>query len=198
MDLLSLLGFTSLFYATVVPLLVLFLVGVLFIPCLLGAKGANPREIGSAITGTVLVTVGVVLVLSGLLTLAFSLISPLPVPTQAKLSLLLVALSGAAVLLGSTMVLRKVDAAAKAVPQAIVVTSFSLAGLLLTILGVLLLLLSVIASSGQDAGVLTPPSWWAAPILLTITGVLLALGSRCSASGKGKGLLHSLSLGRRP
>lgn len=186
---LSLLGFASLFYATLLPLVLLVFVGLLFVPCLLHTRNASAGDIGKAIVSYLFMSIGTVLILSGSIPWAFSLVSLQPASKESAFTFLVLLGTGIATVLLSRRAMRNIPDAAREVPHAITVTSFLTAGLLLILLGILLLLLS---GANQETSSLLP--WWIAPILLFAVGVILSLIFSRGARKDGKSLLRRLKL----
>jgi hypothetical protein len=187
---LSLLGFTSLFYATFLPLLLLLVVGVLFVPCLLHARNAPAMEIGRALIAYLFMSIGAALILSGGIPWAFAFLSFQPTPQDTLVTFLILICSGVLTLLAVRRARKNIKEEAQVLPRAIFVTSFLLAGLLLILLGLLLLLLSGL-TPGETS---LPWSWWIAPVLLIVVGFILALLFSQGTRNNGVSILKRLKL----
>ena len=163
-------GFIGSFYGLVVPLLTLFFLTVLFLASLT-VSGAKPKSVGEAIYCYVMHAVSVLLMTIGALPTVFSVFAGVAYTGRTYIALLLVFACGGLLFLMQDQAVRKLDAASKAVVEAIYMTTLKVIGNLMALLSAISIFLSIVLAAFQ-------PGWWVTPFVLLLYGLLLSWCTR--------------------
>ena len=162
----------------------MLLVGLLFTPAMIHNREADPKEVGKAIYVYLMLTVGVIMIVSGVLPLlvSFFSLSRLQPVVYGIIGMLIIGGSLIVFLLSSRMC-SQFDARAATVPRAIYFCMFYLIGALFSTVGILYFLASAMfrLEIGQ---VYQPVSWWVLPLSLFFIGGGVLLSFRFAGEGK--------------
>lgn len=185
----SLLGMVGAVYGLVLPLLLLNLIALLFIPSLMRG-GVQAMSVGKAIYCYLLQIVGVLLMTLGGIPAIYGVLARETYTSNTYLALLIVFACGGFTFLWHDHTVRMTDAPSRAVPHAIYVTLFKLLGYLLTLVSALSLLLTMLL--GYDTVL---PNWWIMPSITLFYGLLLTW---CTRSENGTSAFQSSPMHTRP
>jgi hypothetical protein len=163
----GLLSSTGMLYGVIVPLVLVQIIALLFVPSLLAAP-AKARAVGDAIHCYFLQIFGVLLMTIGALPTVFSVLAGISYTGGTYFGLLLVFAVGGALFLWQDQRARFLDASARAVPAAIFLTMFKIIGQVILVLASLSFLLSITLGDTAVEG------WWVMPVLMAIYGALIA------------------------
>ncbi len=154
------------FYSVIVPIALLLIVTLLFIASML-QPGAKPKQVGEAIYCYLMESVGISLMTLGALPTIVSVLNGHGYSSIAYLGLLFVFAIGGIVFLWHDHHEQMIDAASKAIPEAIYFSVFKILGHFIALFAGLSLLLTIIfgAASGDE--------WWILPTVLLCYGLLL-------------------------
>lgn len=167
-------GLTSspaLVYGIVVPLLLVQLLALLFIPSMLAAP-SKARAVGEAIHCYLIQAFGVMLMTVGSLPTIYSVLAGISYTGGTYFGLLLIFATGGGLFLWQDQRATLLDSAARAVPGAIFLLTFRILGQITLVLALLSFLLSVTMGSMDIAG------WWVMPVLMACYGGLIAWSTR--------------------
>lgn len=167
-------GSPTVLYGVIVPLLLVVLLAVVFIPSALTAPG-KARSIGEAIHCYFMQGFGVLLMTVGSLPTVYSVLAGISYSSGTYFGLLLVFAGGGAVFLWQDLRAASLDAQARAVPAAIFLAAFRIIGQVTLSLAILSFLLSITVGS-------TDMGWWVMPVLMGIYGGLIAWCTRSVVS----------------
>lgn len=180
-------GFIGSFFGLVLPLGLVFLVGFLFLVSS-QAAGSKPKAIGDAIYTYAMHGLSVLLMTTGALPTIFSVFAGVAYTGRTYIALLLVFAAGGLLFLMQDQVVRNLDDASKAIPEAIYMTVLKLVGNGLVILSALSIFLSIVLASFT-------PGWWVTPFILLLYGLLL---SWCTREDQDLEFLKSFQLAPEP
>ena len=161
----------ALVYGIVVPLVLVQLFALLFIPSMLAAP-AKARAVGEAIYCYCIQTFGVMLMTIGSLPTVYSVLAGVSYTGGTYFGLLLIFAAGGMLFLWQDQRATMLDSAARAVPAAIFFLTFRILGQITLVLAVLSFLLSLTMGSTDLIG------WWVMPILMGCYGGLVAWSTR--------------------
>lgn len=167
-------GLTSspaLVYGIVVPLVLVQLLALLYIPSMLGAP-AKARAIGEAIHCYCIQTFGVMLMTIGSLPTVYSVLAGISYTGGTYFGLLLIFATGGGLFLWQDQRASLLDSAARAVPASVFILTFRILGQITLILALLSFLLSITMGSTDIVG------WWIMPVLMACYGGLIAWCTR--------------------
>jgi len=163
-------GFLGFFYGLLLPLMVLQIIALLFIPSMLNT-GAKPREVGEALFCYLMQGVGVILMTVGALPTVFSVFAGVAFPGRTYVALLVVFTCGGILFLIHDQLSQSLSSASKAVPQAVYFFSLKIIGNLIALLSGLSIILSIITGNTQQG-------WWVMPFVLLFYGLILSWCTR--------------------
>src|SRR3989344_1694294 len=166
---------TGIVYGLVLPLLVLHVIAMLFIPGL-AASGVKVMELGKAIYCFLLQALGILLMTLGGVPAMYGVLAREPYESTTYLALLIVFSAGGLTFLWHDHLARTVDAPSRAVPHAIYFFTFKVLGYLLTLLAAVSLLLTMLLGTADMTG-----KWWIMPVILLGYGLLLSWCTRSDA-----------------
>lgn len=166
---------TGVVYGLFVPLVIVQLLLLLFIPALL-RSGASVKGIAEASYCYIMMTIGVVLMTLGAIPTIYSVLGGYVFDGSVYIGLLLVFAFGGAVFLWHEQECRLIDSNSRAVPAAVFVTMFKIVGRLLAILAALSLVLSIILRTTTEYG------WWVTPFIMLVYGLLVTWVTRADKS----------------
>ena len=121
-------------YGLILPLVILHLIAVLFIPVMVSGTGAKVVGSGRAIYCYLLQALGVLLMTLGGLPAVYGVLAREPYDSSTYLALLIVFSAGGLTFLWHDHLVRTVDSASRSVPHAIYFFTFKVIGYLLTLL----------------------------------------------------------------
>lgn len=159
-------------YGLVLPLVVLHVIAMLFIPGLAGS-GVKVMGLGKAIYCFLLQALGILLMTLGGLPALYGVLAREPYESTTYLALLIVFTAGGLTFLWHDNLARTIDAPSRAVPHAIYFFTFKVLGYLLTLLSAVSLLLTMLLGTADTTG-----RWWIMPVLLLAYGLLLSWCTR--------------------
>lgn len=171
------LGFASMFSLLIVPLAIVQLFAVLFIPSML-VPGAKPMAVGKAVYAYTMQTVGIILMVGGAFPALYGVLQKLVYPeelytTEIYIALLVLFATGGLLFLWHEQMAQSVDEMSRRVTAALFWFFWRAVGALSLIFAVLSLLLTML---------LTPqplePDWWIIPVLTLAFGWLLCYATR--------------------
>lgn len=160
-------------YGLVVPLVILHLVAMLFIPVMVSGTGAKVMSSGRAIYCYLLQALGILLMTIGGLPAVYGVLAREPYDSSTYLALLIVFSAGGLTFLWHDHLAHTVDSASRSVPHAIYFFTFKVIGYLLTLLSAVSLLLTMLLGTQDPRG-----NWWVMPVLLLFYGLLLSWCTR--------------------
>ncbi len=163
-------GFVGSFYGLVVPLATIFFLAVLFLAAL-SVPGAKAKQVGEAVYCYLMHAVSVLLMTIGALPTVFSVFAGVAYTGRTYIALLLVFACGGLLFLMQDQATRSLEAASRAVPEAIYMTTLKIIGNLLALLSAISLFLSIALASFS-------PGWWVTPFVLLLYGMLLSWCTR--------------------
>lgn len=166
----------TLLYGILVPLFLVQLIALLFIPSLLAAP-AKAHAIGAAIHCYCIQGFGVLLMTAGSLPTVHSVLAGVSYTGGTYFGLLLIFAAGGGLLLWQDQRSAFLDSAACAVPATIFLLAFRILGQVTLVLAILSFLLSVTMGSTEVA------DWWVMPVLMAVYGGLIAWCTRGSTAG---------------
>ena len=158
-------------YGVLVPLVLVQLLALLFIPSLLAAP-AKARAIGEALHSYCLQAFGVMLMTVGSLPTVYSVLAGVSYTGGTYFGLLLIFAAGGGLFLWQDQHATTLDSAARAVPAAIFLLTFRMLGQVTLVLALLSFLLSITMGSTEAMG------WWVMPVLMGCYGGLVAWCTR--------------------
>lgn len=158
-------------YGIVVPLVLVQLLALLFVPSLLAAP-AKARAIGEAIHCYCIQAFGVMLMTVGSLPTVYSVLAGVSYTGGTYFGLLLIFAAGGGLFLWQDQRATTLDSAARAVPASIFLLTFRILGQVTLVFALLSFLLSITMGSTDVIG------WWVMPILMTCYGGLVAWCTR--------------------
>ena len=164
-------GSPTVLYGIIVPLLLVVLLALVFIPSIIAAPG-KARSIGEAVHCYFMQAFGVLLMTVGSLPTVYSVLAGVSYSSGTYFGLLLVFAGGGGIFLWQDLRATSLDAASRAVPSAIFLAAFRIIGQVTLTLAGLSFLLSVTIGTTDMAG------WWVMPILMGIYGGLIAWCTR--------------------
>ncbi len=173
----SLFGMVGTVYGLILPLLLLNLIALLFIPSLMRG-GVQAMSVGKAIYCYLLQIIGVLLMTIGGIPAIYGVLASQAYESNTYLALLIVFACGGFTFLWHDHMIRQTDAPSRAVPHAIYVTLFKLLGYLLTLVSALSLLLTMLLGLGTLL-----PNWWIMPTITLFYGLLLTWCTRSEGNG---------------
>ena len=176
-------GFIGSFYGLVVPRLIIFFLSVLFIASMMN-PGAKPKAVGEAIYTYLMHGASVLLMTIGALPTVFSVFAGVAYTGRTYIALLLVFACGGLLFLVQDHALQSLDAASKAVAEAVYLTTLRVIGNLLALLSALSIFLSIVLASFQVG-------WWVTPFVLLLYGMLLSWCTKGDADWEMIRVLHS-------
>lgn len=159
-------GFIGSFYGLIVPLLTIFFLTVLFLASL-SVPGSKPKLVGEAIYSYLMHAVSVLLMTIGALPTVFSVFAGVAYTGRTYIALLLVFACGGLLFLVQDQAIRSLDAASKAVVEAVYMTALKIIGNLMALLSAVSIFLSIVLASFQNG-------WWVTPFVLLLYGLLLS------------------------
>ena len=159
-------GFIGSFYGLVVPLLLIFFLTVLFLASM-AVPGAKPKGVGEAVYCYLMHGLSVLLMTIGSLPTVFSVFAGVAYTSRTYIALLLVFAVGGILFLVQDNAVRDLDAASKAVSEAVYLTTLKVIGNVLALLSTLSIFLSIVLASFQTG-------WWVTPFVLLLYGLLLS------------------------
>lgn len=180
-------GFIGSFYGLVVPLLTIFFLAVLFLASM-SVPGAKPKGVGEAVYCYLMHAVSVLLMTIGALPTVFSVFAGVAYTGRTYIALLLVFACGGLLFLVQDNAVRGLDAASKAVSEAVYMTTLKVIGNMLALLSALSIFLSIVLAS-FTAG------WWVTPFVLLLYGLLL---SWCTKGNNDWELVKALQVSAAP
>lgn len=163
-------GLTSspaLVYGIVLPLVLVQLLALLFIPSMLAAP-TKARAVGEAIHCYCIQSFGVMLMTVGSLPTVYSVLAGISYTGGTYFGLLLIFAAGGGLFLWQDQRASRLDSAARAVPAAIFFLTFRILGQVTLVLALLSFLLSITMGSTDLVG------WWVMPVLMACYGGLVA------------------------
>lgn len=147
----------------------------------------NPREVGSAIFGYIMLAIGVILMSLSAITALMGLLGETTFNTEVYLSLVLVFAIGGLLYLWHDYRLREIPQKIKSVPETIYFFAIKTIGQLSLVLAILYLSLSITLTSGQ------PERWWSMPLSILIYGLFLTwITSETGSKAKKVTKAHSI------
>lgn len=167
-------GLTSspaLVYGVLLPLLLVQLLALLFIPSMLAAP-AKARAVGEAIHCYCIQSFGVMLMTVGSLPTVYSVLAGISYTGGTYFGLLLIFAAGGGLFLWQDQRATQLDSAARAVPAAIFFLTFRILGQITLVLALLSFLLSIMMGSTDLIG------WWVMPVLMASYGGLVSWCTR--------------------
>ena len=164
-------GSPTVLYGIIVPLLLVVLLALIFLPSIIAAPG-KARSIGEAIHCYFMQGFGVLLMTVGSLPTVYSVLAGVSYSSGTYFGLLLVFAGGGGIFLWQDLRALSLDAASRAVPSAIFLAAFRIIGQVTLTLAGLSFLLSVTIGTTDMAG------WWVMPVLMGIYGGLIAWCTR--------------------
>ena len=162
-----LVDFVGAFYAFVLPLLVLLVLSIIFIPSMM-QTGAKAKNVGEAIYCYVMQATGILLMTIGGLPTIYSVLTGRGFTAVAYVGLLFVFAIGGAVFLWHDNHAQTLDSASKAVPAALYFYLFKILGHLITIVSGLSLVITLVLGGSAET------EWWMVPVLMFFYGLLLS------------------------
>lgn len=160
-------GFIGVFYGLLLPLLLLQLMALLFIPALLKEKG-DAMEVGKAIYCVLLQGLGLILLTAGGIPTLYSVLSGNMLYDRQYLALLLIFAVGGLLFLWHDHLIRSVDKSVRAVPQTILFFVVRFIGVGAISFSALSLVLSVLLKEET-----LQPNWWILHTIVFIYGTFL-------------------------
>ena len=160
------------FYGLTLPIGILLLITVLFVPSLAHSAGVKPMALGKAVYSYLLQATGILLMTLGGLPALYSVVARTQYEASAYLGLLVLFACGGFTFLWHDHAARDLEPAARAVPHAIYLFTFKMMGYVLTLLSILSLVLTILL------GMPSEPNWWIMPTLLLLDGLLLSWCTR--------------------
>lgn len=160
-------GFIGIFYGVLLPLVLIQLMALLFIPTLLKDK-VEVVEAGKAVYCVLLQGLGLILLTAGGIPTVYSVLSGGMLYDRQYLALLFVFAVGGLLFLWHDHLIRSVDKAARAVPQAILFFAVRFVGVAAVAFSVLSLVLSLLLRQGT-----LEPTWWVLHTIVFIYGTFL-------------------------
>lgn len=168
----------SAYMLVLVPLGVVLLLGILFIPSMLTA-GAKARSVAKALYCYLMQGVGIILMSIGVLPTLYSVFGGVGFSGNSYLSLLVVFGAGGAFYLWHEQMAHTLDLPSRAVPAAIYSTSLLIIGKMLALVSVLSLALSFLLREGGAEG------WWVHAVTMLLYGLALEWLSHASTPDNG-------------
>ncbi|OGJ56111.1 hypothetical protein A2706_02205 [Candidatus Peribacteria bacterium RIFCSPHIGHO2_01_FULL_51_35] len=162
----------GMFYGLTLPIGILLLITVLFVPSLAHSAGVKPMALGKAVYSYLLQATGILLMTLGGLPALYSVVARTQYEASAYLGLLVLFACGGFTFLWHDHAARDLEPAARAVPHAIYLFTFKMMGYVLTLLSILSLVLTILL------GMPSEPNWWIMPTLLLLDGLLLSWCTR--------------------
>lgn len=174
-------GMSGMLDALLLPLLILQLFALVFIPSLLGS-GARPFAVGKAVYSYLLQTIGIVAMSLGGIPALFAVLEKLTTgyeryATQDYIALLIVFTAGGLTFLWHERTAQTIDEPSRRVPAALFWFTFKLLGYLLMLLSALSFFQTMLLAPQSENG-----AWWIMPLLLFLYGVLLSWCTRLPAT----------------
>lgn len=170
-------GFMSMFSVLLLPLAVIQLFALIFIPSML-VPGAKPMAVGKAVYAYTMQTVGIILMVAGAFPALYGVLQKLVYPeelytTEIYIALLVLFATGGLLFLWHEQMAQTVDEMSRRVTDALFWFFWRAVGTLSVIVAVLSLLLTML---------LTPqplePGWWIMSTLILAFGWLLCYATR--------------------
>lgn len=158
----------GIFYGLVMPLLVLHIFALFFIPSLLKEGTSNVTEIGKAAYCYLAELLGLLLLTIGGLPTMYSVLAGRPLSDAKYVALLLIFAVGGLIYLWHDSLVESVNASARKVPSALFFFTVKLIGFLAVTFSALSLLLTIILQQGP-----LPQDWWVMHTVVFIYGVLI-------------------------
>jgi hypothetical protein len=175
--LLSGLGFMSVFYVLLLPLVLVQLFAIIFIPSLL-VPGAKPMAVGKAVYSYAMQTVGILLMTLGAVPAIHGVLESLVLPeerytTEIYIALLVLFATGGLAFLWHEQMAQTIDDASRKVTGVLFWFLWRTIGCMVVVVSLLSLLLTMLLS--------TPPlieGWWTMPLVLLAYGAFLCAATR--------------------
>lgn len=191
-----LVDFVGAFYAFVLPLLVLLILSIVFIPSMM-QSGAKAKNVGEAIYCYVMQATGILLMTIGGLPTIYSVLTGRGFTSVAYVGLLLVFAVGGVIFLWHDNHALSLDKASKAVPAALYFYLFKILGHLITIVSGLSLVITLVLGGSAET------EWWMVPVLMFFYGLLLSWCTTSDAKNQtsmfhSMPMLHSSSMMKTP
>ncbi|MBI3331769.1 hypothetical protein HYZ99_02305 [Candidatus Peregrinibacteria bacterium] len=174
----SLFGVVGVFYGLLLPLVILHIITLLFIPSVVLGGGGKVMSVGKAIYCYLLQAVGILLMTLGGLPAIYGVLARQPYESTTYLALLIVFASGGLTFLWHDHMARGIEGGARAVPHAIYLFTFKVMGYIMTLLSAMSLLLTLLL--GTQAPTV---DWWVMPTILLLYGLLLSWCTRSEDKG---------------
>ena len=167
----GLLSSPALAYGVLVPLVLVQLFALLFIPSMLAAP-AKARAVGDAIHCYCIQSFGIMLMTAGSLPTVYSVLAGISYTGGTYFGLLLIFAAGGGLFLWQDQRASSLDPAARAVPGSIFLLTFRILGQITLVLALLSFLLSITRGSTDLLG------WWVMPVLMAVYGGLISWCTR--------------------
>lgn len=160
-------GFIGVFYGLLLPLLLLQLMALLFIPALLHTKG-DVVETGKAIYCMLLEGLGLILLTAGGIPTVYSVLSGSLLFDRQYLALLLIFAVGGLLFLWHDHLMHSVDKSARAIPQAILFFAVRFIGIAAIVFSAISLVLTILLRQAPMES-----TWWVLHTIVFIYGTFL-------------------------
>lgn len=162
-------GASGLFYALVVPVLVVQMVALAFIPSLL-SPGARVREVGRAIYCYALMSVGILLMTVSGVPALYGILTNAELGSSIYLALILIFSIGGLTYLVYEHTSHALDEASSMVPHALYFYTLKFIGALMVILSTLSLSFTMLFSSASSIR----PDFWVTPLIFMMYGIIVS------------------------
>jgi len=184
-------GSIGVFYGILLPVLVVQIMALFFMPCLLNRAG-KPEEIGKAVFCYMVQGFGIVLMALGGLPTIFSVLARQSLPTATYAGLLFVFAAGGLAFLWHDYLARGLDPAARAVPAAICHYSWRFVGFVLTVLSTLSMVLRMLLGS-----TLLYEGWWVMHTVVLLFGLILLWATAEEMQASQSGFKSTIMAGKQ-
>lgn len=174
----SLFGVVGVFYGLLLPVALLLIITLMFIPSVVLGGGGKVMQVGKAIYCYLLQAVGIMLMTLGGLPAIYGVLARQPYESSTYLALLIVFATGGLTFLWHDHLARTVDGASRAVPHAIYLYTFKVLGYIMMVLSAVSIVLTLLLGSDIPAA-----DWWVMPLMLLLYGILLSWCTRFDQKG---------------
>ncbi|MDO8648914.1 MAG: hypothetical protein Q7R81_03960 [Candidatus Peregrinibacteria bacterium] len=169
----SLFGVVGILYGVLVPLAILGVIAIVFIPSI-HIPGAKPWAVGKAIYCSFMQALGLLLMTIGGLPAVYGVLARQPYESVIYIALLLVFSAGGLTFLWHDHLLRSVDENSRSVPSAIFFLMFKVLGYGSVLFAALSLVLTMLLGFEEE-------EWWVMPTIMLLYGLLLSWCTRFEA-----------------
>tara|TARA_Y100000310_G_C20401189_1_gene677457 strand:+ start:128 stop:775 length:648 start_codon:yes stop_codon:yes gene_type:complete len=180
-------SFVNVFYGLVVPLFLLQSLALIYIPSMM-KSGADPYKVGEAIFCHLMQALGILLMTTGALPTVISVFADVELAGTTYFTLLVIFAAGGILFLWHDNIVREIDIASRAVPDAIFRCMFKIIGFVIVLLWTISLFTDLMNGVPSEGG------WWIMPSVMITYGLLLSWCSHAESSLSGQSVFKSITV----